>query len=89
MTTKNNTPSSQSDSNTIKKKTLGDAVNDFVGDRVLNIPIKPAAEKIAKLTDAQKHQLQEIEEKAIANFQGQLDELESALGMLRMVHHFG
>lgn len=34
-------------------------------------------------------QLQEIELRAIAKFAGQLDELESALGFLRMGFHFG
>ena len=34
-------------------------------------------------------ELEKIERDAIARFKGQLDELESALGMLRMGHHFG
>jgi hypothetical protein len=34
-------------------------------------------------------ELQAIEDYAIANFTGMLDELESALGMLRIGHHFG
>lgn len=71
------------------KKTLGNAVSDFIGDRVLKIPKKPPEERLAKLTDAQKQQLQEIEDNAITNFEGQLDELESALGMLRLGQHFG
>ncbi|MEJ1296361.1 MAG: hypothetical protein RPU64_07810 [Candidatus Sedimenticola sp. (ex Thyasira tokunagai)] len=33
--------------------------------------------------------LEKIEREAIANFKGQLDELESALGVLRIGHHFG
>lgn len=68
---------------------LGDAVIDFVADRVLKLPTKPVETRLAKLTVAQKLQLQEIEENGIAHFRGQLDELESALGMLRMGHHFG
>jgi hypothetical protein len=71
------------------KKTLGNAVSDFIECRVLKMPKKPAAERLATLTDAQKQQLQEIEDKAITHFEGQLDELESALGMLRLGHHFG
>jgi hypothetical protein len=46
-------------------------------------------DKLAKLTPAQKAELDRIELAAIANFQGVLDELESALGVLRMGHHFG
>lgn len=34
-------------------------------------------------------ELTRIEREAIANFRGQLDDLESALGMLRMADHFG
>ena len=45
--------------------------------------------KLKKLTAAQKAELEEIEAKAIARFEGSLDELESALGMLRMGHHVG
>ena len=45
--------------------------------------------KLKKLSPSQKAQLEDIEAKAIARFSGQLDELESALGMLRMGHHFG
>lgn len=50
---------------------------------------RPKDEVIAKLSDEQRNQLQVIEENAIAGFTGLLDELESALGMLRMGHHFG
>ena len=45
--------------------------------------------KLKKRTAAQKAELEEIEAKAIARFEGSLDELESALGMLRMGHHVG
>ncbi len=72
-----------------KKKSIGDTLLDLVGERVLKIPKKPKEEMLAKLKDEQKQELQELEDKAIANFSGQLDELESALGMLRMGHHFG
>lgn len=34
-------------------------------------------------------ELTRIEREAIANFRGQLDDLEAALGMLRMADHFG
>lgn len=84
MTTKDDTPEKPS-----KKKSIGDTVNDFIADRLLSIPTKPSEEKIARLSAAQELQIKAIEEAAIANFRGQLDELESALGMLRMGHHFG
>jgi hypothetical protein len=56
---------------------------------ILKIPEKPKAEKLHKLTPKQEAQLREIEENAIAKYHGDLDVLESALGMLRMGHHFG
>jgi len=34
-------------------------------------------------------ELERIEKEAIANFKGQLDQLEASLGMLRMGDHFG
>lgn len=71
------------------KKSLGEVVDTYIADNILKIPNKTSEEKIAQLTAAQKQQLQEIEESAIISFKGQLDELESALGMLRMGHHFG
>lgn len=90
MTSKENTTPSQNESEaSSSKKTLSEAVHGFLGERILNIPQKPPEEKLAHLTDVQKQQLREIEENAIANFQGQLDELESALGMLRLGHYFG
>jgi hypothetical protein len=50
---------------------------------------KSQEDKLARLTPAQKAELDRIELEAIAHFEGQLDDLESALGMLRMGHHFG
>jgi hypothetical protein len=64
------------------------AAIDKVGT-LLDIPEKPKAEKLHKLTPKQEAQLREIEENAIASFNGDLDVLESTLGMLRMGHHFG
>ena len=52
-------------------------------------PKKSKEEKLAKLSPAQRAQLDRIEADAQATFVGQLDELESALGMLRMGHHWG
>ena len=52
-------------------------------------PKKPRDEKLAKLSPAQRAELERIELDAIANFSGDLHELESALGMFRIGHHFG
>ena len=43
----------------------------------------------ATLTPEQKEQIEQIEKRAIIQFTGMLDELESALGMLRIGHHMG
>ena len=45
--------------------------------------------KLVKLSASQKTELEKIESQAIARFEGQLNDLESALGMLRLGHHFG
>jgi hypothetical protein len=57
--------------------------------KVLDMQIKPKAARIAQLTDSEKAQLIQIETEAIAVFQGDLTQLEAALGMLRMGHHYG
>ena len=51
--------------------------------------IKKNITKLTPLSPDKLKQLQEIELKAIARFIGQLDELESALGFLRMGFQFG
>jgi len=56
---------------------------------LFKIPKKPKEEKLLKLTPAQRRQIDEIEANAIADYQGDLADLESALGMLRIGHHFG
>lgn len=50
---------------------------------------KAREEKLAKLTPVQRRGLEDIEDYAILNFEGSFDELESALGMLRIGHHVG
>lgn len=45
--------------------------------------------RYAKVSPAQKAQLDEIEREAFLNFAGQIDELERAIGMLRIGHHVG
>jgi hypothetical protein len=58
--------------------------------KLLGIPAsKPKEEKLAKLTPKQEAQLKQIEEEAIAEFSGDLTQLEAALGMLRFGHHIG
>ncbi len=46
-------------------------------------------QKLATRSVDQAAELERIEKEAIANFSGSLDQLNSALGMLRMGHHFG
>jgi hypothetical protein len=45
--------------------------------------------RLQSLTKKQLEEMHQVEREAIGRFEGQLDELESALGMLRMGHHFG
>ncbi len=52
-------------------------------------PKKSREEKLAKLTPDQEAELRRIEEDAIERFEGVVDELESALGLLRLGHHVG
>jgi hypothetical protein len=66
------------------EKLSGDALA-----KALDIPSKPKGASIAKLTEEQEAQLKLIEADAIAEFQGDLTQLEAALGMLRIGHHFG
>lgn len=49
----------------------------------------PQGERVAKLSAVQADQLRQIESNAIASFQGDLTQLETALGMLRLGHHVG
>jgi hypothetical protein len=57
------------------------------------VPIRPPKrsreEKLAKLTPEQDAELRRIEADAIDRFEGVVDELESALGLLRIGHHVG
>lgn len=48
-----------------------------------------ASGKLANLSDAQRQRLEKIEAGAITRFRGSFGDLESALGMLRLGHHFG
>lgn len=59
------------------------------GACMFEIPNKSKSEKLAQLTTEQKDQIQTITDDAIANFKGDLIQLESAIGMLHMGQHFG
>ena len=73
-----------------KSKSLPYKAFEAITDAVTGAPKgKPREQVLAKLSDDQRNQLVDIEGNAIAGFTGQLDELESALGMLLMGHHFG
>lgn len=59
-----------------------------LSDKVL--PNKVVAkESFATLTPEQNEQIEQKEKRAIIQFTGILDELESAIGMLRISHHMG
>lgn len=60
-----------------------------LGDAIVPERNIPKNERLKLLTAEQTSQLQEIENNAIINFSGSIDELESALGMLRVGHHLG
>ena len=73
-----------------KNKSLTYKAIEALAESVVKTPKrKPKNEVIAKLTEQERIQLLDIQDTAIAAFTGQLDELESALGMLSMGHHFG
>jgi len=57
--------------------------------KLLDMPEKPPSARVHKLSPDEEARLREIEEQAVINFQGDLNLLESALGMLRMGSHFG
>ena len=60
-----------------------------ISDKLVPERHVPFDQRLKILTNDQKQELQEIEDRAIINFKGMVDELESALGMLRMGHHIG
>lgn len=64
-------------------------IRDTIADLIAPDRHVPKDERLKKLTDQQKAKLQEIEDDAIINFSGTIDELESALGMLRVGFHVG
>lgn len=73
-----------------KGLSLSDKFTDKLLDKIVDIPKgKERNEVLAKLSEDQIKELLLISENSIAGFVGQLNELESALGMLLMGHHFG
>lgn len=50
---------------------------------------KPIEERLAKLTAKQKAEIGAIERRVIGEFTGDFADLEAALGILRIGHHFG
>lgn len=56
---------------------------------LFKVPKKSREQKLKKLTDTQRAELDRIEAQAIADFKGDLHDLESAIGMLRIGHHLG
>ena len=49
----------------------------------------PSNTPMAQVTLEQEEELRRIEREAFLNFEGQFDELEKALGLLRLGHHVG
>jgi hypothetical protein len=72
-----------------RKLPVTDRLAVVIGDTLAPRPNIPIGERLTFLTPEQKAKLQEIEDNAIISFAGSIDELESALGMLRIGHHFG
>lgn len=62
---------------------------DVLGDVIAPNRHVPHDERLEKLSFEQREQLQSIEDSAIRNFSGTIDELEAALGVLRIGHHMG
>ena len=57
--------------------------------KALDMPHKPSAAIRVNRTPEQEERLRDIEMHAVTEFQGDLIQLEAALGMLRMGHHVG
>lgn len=71
------------------KLSTTDKILHTVLDKLVPARKLPLEDRLARLTEEQAIKLQQIENEAIKHFVGNLDDLESALGMLRIGHHFG
>lgn len=67
------------------KKSLNEKAIDVVADLV---GARNPEQRLAILTDEQKRELQEIEDRVLSK-PGMIDEMEAAIGLLRVGHHFG
>lgn len=56
---------------------------------LFKVPKKSREQKLKKLSPEQRAELDRIEAQAFADFEGDLHDVESAIGMLRMGHHLG
>lgn len=72
-----------------RKLSVSDRLAVALSEKIAPRPKIPLHERLTKLSSEQRAKLQEIEDNAIISFAGTIDELESALGMLRIGHHFG
>lgn len=71
------------------KDTFAGKAFDVLTDDILKMPDTPKNQRLAILSAEQKNQLLEITERAIRDASGDLTELESAIGMLFLGHHYG
>lgn len=72
-----------------RPQSVSEKLVNVLSDKILSKEIVSETHRFAALSPEQKEQLEQIEKRALIQFTGMLDELESALGMLRMGHHFG
>ena len=72
-----------------RQLSVSDKIAKAIAQKILPIQHLLQEDRLAKLSPEQKLELQYIEDQAISKFSGNLDELEAALGMLRIGHHFG
>lgn len=72
-----------------RKISIQNKIVDAIADKIDPNQKVPLNERFAILSNEQKTNLERIEERSFIHFTGQLDELESAIGMLRMGHHLG
>lgn len=75
--------------NNSSKSTIAGKAFDVLAGDILKMQDTPKDERLAKLSTEQKNQLLEITERAIRETSGDMTELESAIGMLFLGHHYG